>query len=545
MKKRIITKAIVLFALSCIFMAGCRKQTISPTPTSEATPTVTNTPTITNTPTETPTPTITPTPTESPTPTMTPTNTPTPTNTGTPTPTPAGMEILETPYFSLDISNPEDWMKDWVDTRTPIATVKGCYFSSEYFNKGRKAFDPLIQLIDENELNAIVIDVKSEWGYIQYPFDNALIKSYGNESNTLSYLPELLETLHSKGIYVIARLVAFQDNLLIKAHPELGLHKKDGSLYKDNRGAYYASPFKQEVWRYLAEVGIECAKLGFDEINYDYIRFPSDNYKDIYLGVDASLKQTVITAGTRYLCEQLRPYNVYISADVFGIVMNAGVDSVTVGQNYADMSRYLDAICPMVYPSHYDKSWTASGEHPDLHPYEVITKTLSRSVTQMKKIPNGQHKATVRPWLQAFTADYLAKKNYMKYTPSVLRTEIQATYDSGYTGGWLLWNVRTDFENEGFGYYRSAFLTDEEIAAGKTVPDGIQIIYEGKKPTATPTPTPVPATPTPVPATPTPVPASPTPTPAGTEGTEGTEATEGTEGTEGTENLTPVPTPEP
>ncbi len=426
-------------------------------------------------------------------------------------------------------------MSNWTDTRKYV-NAKGVYCTSNFTigqtaDNQRKYVRRLADLIDRTELNAIVIDVKHEGGGILYAFDSAEVRKYGACMNTITILPELISELHSRGIYVIARVVSFEDPALAKVRPDLALYNKDGSLYKDGKGCPWVSPFYQECWKYLAEIGKACAGIGFDEVNYDYIRFPTDNVKNItYNGLDEIIgKDVAVTAGVRYLCEQLKPLGVYVSADVYGIVIKGGVNKKQTGQDYIGLSRYLDYICPMVYPSHYDRSWTkgfAEGQHPDKYPYEIVTMALRDSVKNLKAIAPSEHCADVRPWLQDFTADYLGKGNYIKYDEVAVRKEIVATYNQGYTG-WLLWNARGTF-TEG------AFLTPEQEAQGLICPPGVNINVTPTPVPATPTPTPVPATPTP---TPEPAPATPTPTPSPEPATPTP--------TQEPEPATPTPTQEP
>ncbi len=398
-----------------------------------------------------PTATTEPTPTSTESPDLTPTPMPTPTQqlaagafglwepTATPTPTvyiPPGEEV---------------WMADWVDTRTPV-NAKGIYISSEFtVNRNSDAtrkeeIAKLVELVKRTELNAIVIDVKYDSGAILYDFDSELIHSYGTVVEKISFLPELIQEMNDAGIYTIARLVSFKDTRLAVARPELAIYNNNGKMYMDTAQSYWVSPYKQEVWEYLAEVGIQCANIGFKEINFDYIRFPTDNVSNINWGAEAenTTKTETITKGVRYLCETLRAHNVYISADVYGIVMSSPVDAASVGQDFGELALYLDYICPMVYPSHYDRSWVSTGDWPDLHPYEVITKSLGYAAQTVSKIPSYKHSADVRPWLQDFTADYLGNGRYMTYDAEAVGAEIKAVYDTGFSG-WLLWNAKGIF----------------------------------------------------------------------------------------------------
>ncbi|MBO7401806.1 MAG: sugar fermentation stimulation protein [Lachnospiraceae bacterium] len=362
--------------------------------------------------------------------------------TATPTPTvyiPPGEEI---------------WMADWEDKRTPVVS-KGIYVSSKFTvnlpNDTQRiaAFDELLELIKRTELNTMVIDVKYDSGAILYDFDSELIHKYGTVVEKIHFIPEYIQKLHEAGVYVIARLVCFKDHRLAQARPDLALYYNSGKMYVDDSGSYWISPYKQEAWDYIAEVGKQCAKIGFDEINLDYVRFPTYKVSNVNWGPESATvsKTEAITKGVRFLCETLRQENVYISADVYGIVMSSQLDMKSVGQDFREMTYYLDYICPMVYPSHYDKSWVTTGDWPDKHPYEVITKSLGYARKTLDSIPVYKHHADVRPWLQDFTADYLGKDRYMTYDADAVLAEIKAVYDTGFTG-WLLWNAKGIFTED-------------------------------------------------------------------------------------------------
>ncbi len=407
--------------------------------------------------------------------TPTPAATPTPMSIGqggTPTPvltpTPAGeiKEMAQGPFGLWEptssptptIAIPEGeviWMADYVDKRTPVE-AKGVYLSPEV-TKDSEYMTELLHYLDTTELNAVVMDVKADSGAIVYAMDNDTAKEIGALRNIVN-IPQVVKTLKEHGVYVIARLVAFKDPILAKARPDLTFYNQDGSKFYDTSNSAWVSPYKQEVWEYLASVGISCAEVGFDEINYDYMRFPTDGVANIDWGPESAdkTKTEAITDGIRYLCETLRMHDVYVSADVYGIVISSKLDAAAVGQDYKEMSRYLDYICPMIYPSHYGFGY-AGIQYPDKEPAKIIKMALNSSNKRIAEIPDYQHKAICRPWLQDFTASYLGSKNgverYLVYDAEVLRIQMEATYESGLTD-WLLWNAG--------GYYtEDAWLPDE------------------------------------------------------------------------------------
>ncbi len=347
------------------------------------------------------------------------------------------------------------WMADYVDKRTPVE-AKGVYLSPDVA-KNSAYMEELLYYLDTTELNAVVIDVKADSGAIVYAMENETAKEIGALRSIVN-MPSIVKTLKDHGVYVIARLVAFKDPILAKAKPELTFYNQDGSKFYDTSNSAWVSPYKHEVWEYLAEVGISCADIGFDEINYDYMRFPTDGVANINWGIEAETKTKTeaITEGIKYLCETLRMHDVYVSADVYGIVISSKLDAAAVGQDYKEMSRYLDYICPMIYPSHYGFGY-AGIPYPDKEPAKIIKMALNSSNKKIAEIPEYQHRAICRPWLQDFTASYLGTKNgedrYLVYDAEVLRIQMEATYESGLTD-WLLWNAG--------GYYtEDAWLPEE------------------------------------------------------------------------------------
>lgn len=206
-------------------------------------------------------------------------------------------------------------MADYVDKRTPVE-AKGVYLSPEV-TKDSEYMTELLHYLDTTELNAVVMDVKADSGAIVYAMDNDTAKEIGALRNIVN-IPQVVKTLKEHGVYVIARLVAFKDPILAKARPDLTFYNQDGSKFYDTSNSAWVSPYKQEVWEYLASVGISCAEVGFDEINYDYMRFPTDGVANIDWGPESAdkTKTEAITDGIRYLCETLRMHDVYVSADV-------------------------------------------------------------------------------------------------------------------------------------------------------------------------------------------------------------------------------------
>lgn len=364
----------------------------------------------------------------------TPTTVVTPTTTPTPSPAPI-ITAVPTPAAAMTNSG------------NRVATkVAGIYVTAP--TAGTDYLTKVIELVDTTEINAMVIDVKDDHGKISYHMDSALAKEIGSTTNTIADIGSLIQLLKNKNVYLIARIVAFKDPFLAEKRQDLAVKNPDGSLFRDTNGEAWVNPYKRDVWNYLAEVAKEATKAGFDEIQFDYIRFSTGlgiSKADFGEEADIISKEEIITEFTRFIYEELKPLGVFVSADVYGTIINSSVDAALVGQNYVEMAKYLDYICPMIYPSHFGEG-NYGIKYPDLEPYNIINKVLTVSQEKLNEIPEGEHRAIVRPWLQDFTASWIT--HYQKYGAKELREQIEGVYSVGYDE-WLLWNAASNYTEEG------------------------------------------------------------------------------------------------
>ena len=326
--------------------------------------------------------------------------------------------------------------------------VKGIYVTGP--TAGTEKMDELITLVESTELNAMVIDVKNDEGVVTYKMQSDTVLEIESGVRYISDIEELIKKLHEKDIYVIARIVAFKDPYLAEKKPELCLKTDTGAVFRDKNGEAWVNPYKQEVWDYLAEIGAQAAKDGFDEIQFDYIRFSTDmNAKNIDYGEEAELmtKEEAITGFARYAYDKLHPLGVMVSADVFGTIIDNESDAEIVGQNYQEMATCLDYICPMVYPSHYSNG-VYGLDIPDKEPYNTVYQAMGESKKKLDALTVDEEPdesvriAGVRVWIQDFTATWL--KGSISYGPDEVRAQIQAIYDAGYEE-WILWNARMNY----------------------------------------------------------------------------------------------------
>lgn len=338
--------------------------------------------------------------------------------------------------------NPGDevWMSDFVDTRTKV-NAKGIYIPSGYFNR---KIDEALELVDNSELNAMVIDIKNDKGFITYMMDYDMAREIDACTDTIADIKATVKKLKEHGVYLIARVVSLKDPVLAGKMPELALKTKDGSLFRDSSGLPWVNPYDERVWDYLIEICRQCVEVGFDEVNLDYIRFSTDSgMADVDFGprAEETTRMEIITNGIKRLCEVIKPMGAFVSCDVYGSVISSATDARIVGQNYFNMAKYLDYICPMVYPSHYGSGYYGL-DYPDCHPYELVYHALMDSQKVLYMLDADENVAEVRPWLQDFTATWV--KNHIEYGATEVRSEINAVYDSGYSQ-WFLWNTAASY----------------------------------------------------------------------------------------------------
>lgn len=309
--------------------------------------------------------------------------------------------------------------------------LKGIYMTS-WVASSVNLRNGLVKLVDETEVNTIVIDVKDYSGRIVFSVqNNPELKAFGSEEIRVKDMQEFIESLHKKGIYVVARIAVFQDQYFVNHRPDLAVKNSSGSLvWKDRKGISWVDPGSKEYWDYIILIAKESRKVGFDEINFDYIRFPSDgNMQDISYPFSSSTpKHIVIRNFFEYLHSELKDSGLKTSADLFGMVTTAK-DDMGIGQILEDAFPYFDYIMPMVYPSHYPPTFQGY-KNPESFPYEVVYFAMGEAMTRANLASTTPNK--LRPWIQDFGLK-------MTYGPVEVRAQIKATNDLGLTS-WILWS---------------------------------------------------------------------------------------------------------
>ena len=320
------------------------------------------------------------------------------------------------------------------------ASVKAVYMTSWVAGTPRIR-NRLINLIDTTELNSVVIDVKDYSGRIVFPVSDPELTATGAVEVRISDIQGLIADLHQRGIYVIGRVSVFQDAYFVSQHPELAIHRRsDGGIWKDRKGISWLEAGSVPVWNYVLKIARAAYAVGFDEINFDYIRFPSDgNMQDIsyqYFDPTRETRAQVMKRFYAYLSQGLASLKMPISIDLFGLTTTS-LDDLGIGQVLVDAAPYFDYIAPMVYPSHFASGYL-NFSNPTTHPYEVVKNVMTKAGERLVVASSTTSK--LRPWLQDFNLGAI-------YTADMVRAQIQATYDSGLTS-WMLWDPNNQYTPE-------------------------------------------------------------------------------------------------
>lgn len=320
---------------------------------------------------------------------------------------------------------------------TPLPP-KGLYLS--FFGIGSNRLrQSALDLIEATELNALVIDVKGDRGMIAYPSAIPLAAQVGAQKTlTIKDLSSLVAGLHTKGVYTIARIVTFKDNPLAVARPDLAVKTSNGKVWRDREQLAWTDPFQREVLDYNIGVALEAAQSGFDEIQFDYVRFPDTRGLVFSRPNTEQARVEAISAFLREARNKLTPYNVFLAADIFGYVC-WNYDDTGIGQQIEALAPLLDYTSPMLYPSCYHLG-IPGYRNPVAHPYEIVYRSLKRA-QERTHLPAKRF----RPWLQAFK-DYAFDRR--PFTGKEIRAQIQAVEDFG-ANGWMLWNPRNVYTADG------------------------------------------------------------------------------------------------
>ena len=322
--------------------------------------------------------------------------------------------------------------------------VRGVYVTGH--SAGGSRFNDLVKLMDSTELNAMVIDIKDDFGNLTYiPKEDSSLAKYEIGKPYIKDPQAMLKTLEEKQIYPIARVVVFKDTELAEMKPEWSFVEGD-SVWKNGRGEAFVNPFLQEVWDHNVQIAIEAAKMGFKEIQFDYVRFPEGfekrdstlkyNMVDYETSELDNVKRRVqaVTDFVAYAKEKLEPYGAQVSVDIFGYSATLP-EAPGIGQNFSKISANVDVISSMIYPSHWTSYFGIA--KPDLEPYRLVQEYAKVENAKLGELENPP---VSRPWLQDFTASYLGAGNYQTYGKEEVEAQIKALNEAGIKE-FLLWNA--------------------------------------------------------------------------------------------------------
>jgi len=319
-------------------------------------------------------------------------------------------------------------------------TLRGLYVN-RWAALGRK-LTGLIGVAKRTEINALVIDVKDDRGFVLYPSDVPLAREIGADtadghSLSRSRMRAILDSMVAHDIYPIARIVVAKDPLL--AQKKLGLaikRKSDLKPWLDKNGHPWLDPHQRAVWQYAADLALEAYEIGFSEVQFDYVRFPDEKRlinETVYPLAEGRTRAEVIRDQLGFLRKTLKPRGIPVTADVFGLTATDTTD-MGIGQKWEMFVDQVDVVLPMVYPSHFARG-TYKYRNPNAHPYATIDRVLKDVIARTDSIPNA---ARIIPWYQDFT---LGSPHYYA---AEIRAQKKAGYDNGFQS-WILWNPKSNY----------------------------------------------------------------------------------------------------
>ncbi|WP_316676026.1 putative glycoside hydrolase [Ralstonia chuxiongensis] len=303
----------------------------------------------------------------------------------------------------------------------------------------RSLRDAAVALQSETAINALVIDIKGDRGDTPYPSAARVAlgaaREQKNAAARINQFAAVIRQLRLRSLYLIARIVVFKDDPLARAHPEWAVRDRDGAIWHDREDQQWIDPGFEAAWASSLDVAEEAARLGFDEIQFDYLRFPDANGLQFHQANTQAHRVAAVTGFLAQARERLRPYNIYLAADIFGYVC-WNTDDTAIGQQINTLGAVVDYISPMLYPSGF--TWGLPGvRKPTEKPGEIVSHSLAEA-----KRRTGLPGVRFRPWLQAFR-DYAFDRR--EFNAEMIRAQVDAADAEG-TNGWMLWNARNRYD---------------------------------------------------------------------------------------------------
>ncbi len=342
-------------------------------------------------------------------------------------------------------------------TRDPQPAIVRALYVNRWAAQSPKRMRGMIAIADSTEINALVIDMKDEFG-LNFESKDTLVSRNAGNAGRVPKLASLLDRLRAHHILAIARIVTFKDSVAARVNPQHTIRKPDGTPWRDKKGLTWVDPYDHAIWEYNIRVAEELARMGFGEIQFDYIRFPEPYPslpRQVFRDASGTPKPVALAKFLGVACPRIHALGALCTADIFGLVTTVP-GALEVGQEWEKLSPVTDVLLPMVYPSHYPHG--AFGiPRPNADPYRTVNIAIARAHERDKKLGIASQ-GHVRAWLQAFT---LGKP---EYGPEQIRAQKKAVYDAGYTG-WVLWNPGSRY-----GVFEAAL--DRKIEAGAETPPG-------------------------------------------------------------------------
>lgn len=337
---------------------------------------------------------------------------------------------MDAPVFDIDPDFPP---------QGPPDAIRGLYVS--YFAIGHAGLrQRVFDLLDKTEFNAVVIDAKGDHGWISYPSKISLAQEIGAARPTAKDFERVMSEFKRRNIYTIARIVTFKDNPFSRSYPEYAVKSSrpnGNTLWLDQEQLGWSDPFLRPVWDYNIQVAMEAARLGFDEVQFDYLRFPTPSQVGVPLFSQEATKEARVAAIAGFLsaaCGQLEPFAVKVAADVFGYTCWRK-DDTQIGQDIDRMAEYLDVLSPMLYPSTFG-SGIPGYKLAVAHPYEVVYESARRAVERLSAFD-----CAVRPWIQDFPDHRFDKRVYGK---EEIQAQVKGCFDAG-SSGFMVWDPRVKY----------------------------------------------------------------------------------------------------
>jgi hypothetical protein len=331
----------------------------------------------------------------------------------------------------------------------PLAEpIKALYVNAWAFGSSKLA--QLVHLADSTEINSFVVDVKDDTGCLLYPSEVKVAQDIGATRCVRTRdVRSRLDTLHAHDIYPIARIVVAKDPLLAERRPQWSVQHRDGGLWRDRIGSAWVDAYNDSVWIYAAQLAAEAVRLGFSEVQFDYVRFPDEPKEAMALAIFPSRRagetqRAGVQAGIAILANRVQSLGVPVTFDIFGLTASTTGD-LGIGQVWEDFITVADVVLPMVYPSHYYRG-SYGLAWPNGEPYRVVRNALLEALERSRPFARS---AAIRPYLQAFTLG----RRKPRYTPHEIREQIRAAEELGITS-WVLWNPRSVYQRDSLRPYR-------------------------------------------------------------------------------------------